>query len=247
MNLALNTAPARAALVIDVDALLERLPPTERARVAWAKPPIAEALGRLQVEPVAEALLDEIMRTIAVPLQTLGRTILELMHENPELLRAAVMDDFARELGRVESYVNDADAVDTARWAFGFLRSFFNATLPLLSLVQPSELDGLLSPSLEDSKLIGLMRGHIALMGSVEAAKSEAPRELVIELIEVAFLQLMRTRDHLRQLGVWISPFPEETTEQRRHDALRYADRLREILTADDWKNFEQARFGDLR
>lgn len=42
-------------------------------------------------------------------------------------------------------------------------------------------------------------------------------------------------------------PHPEETTEQRTQDVLRYAERLREVLTEDDWATFEQARLGDLR
>ena len=62
-----------------------------------------------------------------------------------------------------------------------------------------------------------------------------------------AFLRLMRARDHFRQVGFWVSPFPEETTEQRTQDALRYAERLREVLTEDDWATFGQARLGNLR
>ena len=247
MNLALNAAPARAALVLDVDALLERLPAQVRANLAWTKAPIAAQLQRLQSESVADALLDEVARAIAAPLQTLGRTFLELMAANQDVLRAAVMDDIGRDQRRVQSYVDDADAVDTAEWAFGFLRSFFNATLPLLELVVPSQLENAIHHGLEDSRMADLLRGQIALMGAIEAVKSEAPREKVVELVEVAFLRLMRARDHFRQVGFWVSPFPEETTEQRRHDTLRYAQRLREVLTDDDWATFGQARFGDLR
>jgi len=247
MNLALNAAPARAALVLDVDALLERLPAQVRANLAWTKAPIAEQLRRLQSESVADALLDDVARAIAAPLQTLGRAFLEFMAANQDVLRAAVMDDIGRDQRRVESYVDDADAVDTAQWAFGFLRSFFNVTLPLLELVVPSQLENAIHLGLEDSRKADLLRGQIALMGAIEAVKSEAPRDKVVELVEVAFLRLMRARDHFRQVGFWVSPFPEETTEQRRHDTMRYAQRLREVLTDDDWATFGQARFGDLR
>jgi hypothetical protein len=247
MNLALNAAPARAALVLDVDALLERLPAQVRADLAWTKVPITAQLERLQREEVSDALLDEVTRTIAPPLQILGRTFLELMAANQDVLRAAVMDDIGRDQRRVQSYVDHADAVDTADWAFGFLRSLFNATLPFFELVLPSELEGKFQQGLEDSRIADLMRGQIALMGAIEAVKSQAPREKVVELIEVAFLRLMRARDHFRKVGFWVSPYPEETTEQRRQDTLRYAQRLREVLTDDDWATFGQARFGDLR
>lgn len=247
MNLALNAAPARAALVLDVDALLERLPAQLRASLAWTKAPIASQLRRLQSEAVTDGLLDEVTRAIAAPLQTLGRAFLEFMAANQDVLRAAVMDDIGRDQRRVQSYVDDDDAVDTAEWAFGFLRSLFNATLPLLELMGPSDVENAVQYGLEDSRLADLLYGQIALMGAIEGVKNEAPRERVIELIDVAFLRLMRTRDHFRQVGFWVSPFPEETTEQRTQDALRYAERLREILTEDDWATFGQARFGDLR
>jgi hypothetical protein len=247
MNLAINAAPARAALVLDVDALLERLPAQARANLAWTKAPIAAQLRRLQSEAVTDALLDDVTRAIASPLQTLGRTFLEFMAANQDVLRAAVMDDIGRDQQRVQSYVEDADAVDTAEWAFGFLRSFFNATLPLLELVVPSELENAIQYGLEDSRMADLLRGQIALMASIEAVKSQAVRAKVTELVDIAFLRLMRARDHFRQVGFWVSPFPEETTEQRTQDALRYAERLREVLTEDDWATFGQARLGNLR
>lgn len=247
MNLALNATPARAALVLDVDALLDRLPAQVRASLAWTKAPIAAQLRRLQSAPVTDSLLDETTRVIAAPLQTLGRTFLEFMAANQDVLRAAVMDDIGRDQRRVQSYFDDADAVDTAEWAFGFLRSFFNATLPLLELAVPTELENAIHHALEDSRMADLLRGQIALMGAIEAVKSEAPPEKVVELVEVAFLRLMRARDHFRKVGFWVSPFPEETTEQRRQDTLRYAQHLREMLTDDDWATFGQARFGDLR
>jgi len=247
MNLALNAAPARATLVLDVEALLERLPAQVRANLEWTKAPIAAELRRLQGESVTDVLLDDVTRAIAAPLQTLGRAFWELMTANHDVLRAAVMDDLAKDERRVQAYVDDADAVDTAEWAFGFLRSFFNATLPFFELVVPSELENAVQQGLEDSRMADLLRGQIALMGAIEAVKSEAQREKVVELVEVAFLRLMRARDHFRQVGFWVSPFPEETTEQRRQDTLRYAQRLREVLTDEDWATFGQARFGDLR
>jgi hypothetical protein len=57
----------------------------------------------------------------------------------------------------------------------------------------------------------------------------------------------MRTRDDFRQLGFWVSPFPQETTEQRREATLRYADRLRDVFTEHDWATFGQARVRDFR
>jgi hypothetical protein len=247
MHLALNATPARATLVLDVEALLERLPAQLRANLEWTKAPIAAELAKLQGEVVTDVLLDAVTRAIAAPLQTLGRAFWELMTANHDLLRAAVMDDIARDERRVRAYVSDADAIDTVEWAFGFLRSFFNATLPFFELVAPTELESAVQHGLEDPRMADLLRGQIALMGAIEAVKSEATQDKVIELLEVSFSRLMRARDHFRQVGFWVSPFPEETSEQRRQDTMRYAQRLREVLTDDDWATFGQARFGDLR
>ncbi|HKY39235.1 MAG TPA: hypothetical protein VJN18_25030 [Polyangiaceae bacterium] len=246
-SLSLNAALARAALVLDVDALLERLPAQVGESLGWTKAPIAAQLGRLQRGVVSDALLDEVARAIAAPLEALGRTFRELMATNQDVLRAAVMDDIERDQRRVQAYVDDADAIDTADWAFGLLRSFFNATLAVFGLAVPSELQSTLQQGLEDWRLADLLRGQIAVMGAIEAVKSQAPREKVVELIEVAFLRLMRARDHLRKVGLWAAPYPEETTGQRRQDTPRYAQRVREVFTDEDWVNFGQARFGDLR
>lgn len=67
------------------------------------------------------------------------------------------------------------------------------------------------------------------------------------ELIDVAFLEFMQVRDQLRREGFWLSPFPGETSDDRRKDALKYALRLREALRESDWKELDDARMGDLR
>jgi len=84
-------------------------------------------------------------------------------------------------------------------------------------------------------------------MAALDGVKAEAPPDKVAELLDIAFLELIAVRDHLRQHDLWISPFPEETSEERRQDTLRYAERLREVFTADDWGSFGEARLGDLR
>jgi hypothetical protein len=85
--------------------------------------------------------------------------------------------------------VEDADAVDTSEWVFGFLRSFLSATLSLVELVTPPQREDILQ-MLDDPRVRCLMEGQIALMAAIEAVKSAAPKERVIELVEIAFLRL---------------------------------------------------------
>jgi len=53
MKLALNAAPARAALVLDVGAVLERLPAQVRASLAWTKAVHFSNLDRRNRAPAA--------------------------------------------------------------------------------------------------------------------------------------------------------------------------------------------------
>lgn len=244
-----HAAPNGAALVLDVEALLAKLPASARAQVAWVKAPILDGVRRLRTEAFSDALLDEVVATTLRPLAALGRTFVELMAANRDLLRASIMEDFERDRTRLQAYVADPDAADTADWGLGFLRSFYDATL---TYVEPGQLptsydNEELEQALENKAFRALMRGQVALMAALEGVKAEASPDKVVELLDIAFLQLVDVRDHLRQHGLWISAFPEETPEERRQGALRYAERLREVLTDDDWGSFGEARLGDLR
>jgi len=66
-------------------------------------------------------------------------------------------------------------------------------------------------------------------------------------VLDVAFLDLNQARSTFRRLGLWLSPFPNETTKARGTRALRYAERVRRALTPDDLAAIEAARVRDLR
>jgi hypothetical protein len=66
-------------------------------------------------------------------------------------------------------------------------------------------------------------------------------------LLDVAFLELNKFRATLRKAGVFLTPFPTETVEDRRRGLLESAERLRRSLSDDDWRVLEQARVRNLR
>jgi hypothetical protein len=158
------------------------------------------------------------------------------------------MEDLQRDETRLREYLDDEDAVDTLAWVVAFLRSFYGTILTLLG---PTELATLgqeaVEEHLEDPRVLSLLKGQVALMAALEAPKEEGARERVVELLDVAFLEFMEFRDHLRRDGFWLSPFPGETSEERRTGALKYGLRLRNALTDSDWKALDGARMGDLR
>jgi len=231
-----------------VEALLGRLSATSRAQLTWVKAPIASGLARLYNEPFTDALLDEVVDAVLRPMSSLGKAIAELLAENPDRLRAAIVEDVERDREKLLAYVQDPDATDTAQWVFGLMRAVFDV---LLSHVDPALLpmfyDVELDQALTDDKFRSFMRGQVALMAAVQAAKTQARPESVIDLLDVAFLQLIAVRDYLRKHGLWITAFPNETAEKRRHDTLHYAHRVREVLTNEDWEGLDEARFRDLR
>jgi hypothetical protein len=243
-----TTAPTGAALVLDVDALWARLPAALRAQITWVQAPITEGLQKLRTATLSDDLLDEVAGTLMRPLQTLSRAYVNLMASNRDEVRAALMADLERDAQLVQDYLNDPDAADTAKWVLGFLRSFFGT---VLTLVEPGHLADIdfdaMEKAMNKPDACSFLRGQVAIMGAIDGVKNDASKERVTELIDIAFLQLIDVRDQFRKLGVWLSAFPDETSEQRRRDALRYAGRLRELVTDEEWQAFDRARLGNLR
>jgi hypothetical protein len=243
-----QTAPGGAALVLDVEALLGRLPAATRAQLAWVKAPIASGLARLYTDPFSDELLNEVVEQVLRPMSSLGRAIAEVLAENPDRLRAAIVEDIERDRGKLLAYIQDADAADTAQWVFGLMRSLFDVLLSHLDpALLPMFYDADFDQALADDKLRSLMRGQVALMAAMQGVKEQAAPDRIVDLLDIAFLQLIAIRDYLRKHGLWITAFPDETPEKRRQDTLRYAHRVRDVLTNEDWEGFDEARFRDLR
>jgi hypothetical protein len=242
-----TATPSGGVLVFDVNAVLAKLPPDVRAQVAWAGPQITAGLRRLWREPFSDAVLTEVALATSVPMRALTSRFLELMAANRAELLAALMVDLQRDEARLAAYVEDSDAVDTLGWVVSFLRSLYGTMVLLFDPAQisaPGHED--VDEHLDDPRVLLLLKGQIALMAALDALKEAAPRERIVELIDVAFLRLMEFRDHLQREGVRL-PSPPETSDQRRTAALRYALRLRETMTDTEWKALDDARMGDLR
>ncbi len=183
-----------------------------------------------------------------MPLRALTKPFLELLAANRDELRAALMEDLQRDEVRLTAYLEDPDAVNTLTWVLAFLRSLYGTVVTLLDPAQLAALGNEeVEEHLQDQRWLPMLKGQIAVMAALDAMKDGDPPDRSIELIETAFLAFMDIRDHLRREGVWLSPFPSETSEERRSGALKYGLRLRDTLTDSDWKALDHARMGDLR
>jgi hypothetical protein len=231
--------------VLDVDAMLARLPAQARASVAWAKKPIAEGLARLRTETLTDELVSAVADQILAPVQAIGVAAWRALAANLDSYRAAMMSDFAHEEDRLAAFVDDDDACDTVAWITGFLRSFYGTALATGADVAIDE--GAWKQIASEPELIPFVRGLAALMAAAEEARVGTDTKRARELVDLAFLQLTQFRDVLRRYGLQLSAFPYETTEQRRENLSEAARRVRANLTEDDWRTIHGARVGDLR
>lgn len=228
---------------------MQRLPAEARASVVWARKPIAEALSRLRSEPLTDALILAVAQSLFPPLQAVAAKVWEVLAENSDGLRAAIMSDFAREEATLGDFLADADSADTLAWITGFLRSFYGTVFSRIPVEQWATLTGQQqwADAAREPKAASFFCGVAALMASAEEARSGADVARARDLVDVAFLRLREFRDTLRAAGLHLLPYPFETTEQRR-DALRMsATRIRESFSGDDWEAISAARMGSLR
>lgn len=217
--------------------------------MVWARKPIADALLRLRREPLTDALVASVAQSFFPPAQAVAAKVWEVLAENSDGLRAAIMSDFAREEGMLGDFLHDVDSADTLAWVTGFLRSFYGTALSQIPVEQWGLLAG--QPQWQNAarepRAASFISGVAALMAAAEEARSGTDVARARDLVDLAFLRLREFRDTLRAAGLQLSPFPFETTEQRR-DALRTsAARIRESFSGGDWEAISAARMGSLR
>ena len=128
------------------------------------------------------------------------------------------------------------------------LRSYFDFVLtiahPDLILSVP---DDALATIMENDDFQSLLAGQVALLGAIDAAKTNADVDRARDLLDVAFLELNKARVALRRHGLWLTPFPNETPDQRGARAIRYAERIRDALSEADMQALEGSLLRDLR
>ena len=231
--------------VLDVEAMLGRLPSQSRANVTWAKKPISEGLARLRSEPITDELVAAVAEQVMVPMQAIGGVAWKALATNLDSYRAAVMTDFANEEDRLAAFVDDEDSRDTVAWITGLLRAFYATVLATVTPQQRVSVDERELSALPE--LPSFKRGVAALMAATEEARLGGDQRRARDLVDVAFLQLTQLRDVLRRHGLQLSAFPYATTEQRRESLGHAARRVREALTSDDWSALQAARVADLR
>ncbi len=218
-----------------------------RAQVAWAKKPIENGLVRLCTEELTDGLVAQVAEQIWKPLASIGRVCWSLVAASPDEWRAKLVDDFRLEEQRLAAFVEEEDSRDTLRWILGLLHSFLGLTLSIPAEFLRQIDDGTFEELGAADDFRPYLRGSIALMGANEARRTDGNPQRARDLLDVAFLELNTFRATLRKHGVFLSPFPLESVDERRGALLHSVDRLRHALSDDDWRVLEHARVHDLR
>ncbi len=236
-----------SAPVLDVEAMLRRLPAEARARVAWTKKPVKDAVSRLRTEPLTDDLVVEVADLVIAAVSAIGQEALRTFADDIDEFQATLMSDLQREEERLRSFVAEEDAQDTVSRVIGVLRSFVSLAVAVPAAHVAPLGEAAWAQAVAASGMKPFLGGLVALMAAGQEAMEGGRPERARELIEVAYLQLIEFRDLARRNGLPLSAHPTETIEERRERLRRDADRLRGTLSDDDWRVLDEARLRDVR
>ena len=234
--------------ILSIDALFGRLPAEVRATIAWAQPPIREALHELRKGELTDEAVEKAARQTWPAMQALVLAFWKSVAQNRGAWGATLVAELRHDQEKLEQFVEDEDSRETVEWLFSFWEVMLHLCLPLMSpaLLQAVP-EAAWMKAAEDPELLPFLTGSIALTAALEAANDGEDRERARDLLDTAFLELNRARAHLRRIGLWVSPFQEETGVARVARTLRYAERARAVLTIEDVATLKAARVRDLR
>ncbi len=240
-------AESGALASLDVEAVLSRLPARTRADILWVRPVIEKLLRRLQEEPLTDELVVEVTGEALKPLQTLGLSFWQAFAPSPEAWRAEVAQALRRDGELLDQFLTDEDRLESLVWAKGLLASFFDELLRRAGQMDPAVVDEIADDEAMPEGARCLISAQVALMAALDLAKMQRDAERAGDLIDVAFLDLVKFKEALARDGILLTAFPNETPAERAERVIRYAELARAIMTDEDMKVFDEARLRTLR
>jgi len=238
-------AESMALASLDVGAILNDLPARAKAQVVWVRPVFDKLVQRLQTEELTDALLAEVTPEAVKPLASLGGAFWATFAGSPEAWQATISSAIHRDVGLLDQLI-DEDRRASLRWIKGLLTSFFDLVLRHTLIADQAALDKAVTAA-QPSAIRHWVTSQVALMAALDLAKRNEKTERAGDLIDVAFLELLAFKDAAARDGIWLTPFPGETKEERANRVLRYAELARGVLTEEDVAAFEEARLRKLR
>lgn len=225
--------------MFDLERVLDRLPASLRAKVAWTRPTVRHVLARLRTEPLTDELVTSCAGEYIAPVLAISSTLVQ--HMSPVELTAMAQDSASMLRADLAKATDvDPETLDTFDWCVSIVHEIHRT---FSALMMDVDLAAISAPptqaqiaELATPPLRGLITGQVllaaaaGLAGDAASAGRGVDGERMAELVDRAFLALTEATDDLRRVGMRIEPFGDDTTAQRGQRILRAALHVRESL-----------------
>lgn len=238
-----------------LEALVEELPPDQRAAFKWLRPTLWQAFDELLSGQLDDEAVERAARGVLPALLRIGAA---LQHAGGRALaRLAEISSLGWRLaGEKVGHFLDPGSADLADWALRVFVRIHELALTNLDAGFAQALDNARFPTEQEfgdfmgQNSAALFRAQILLMTLFEAANRDG-HEFVSrgqELAELAFLEATAAVEILEtEHGILIDPYAGEDLKTRNARALRSIGHTRAVLDENDFEVLEGARLSVLR
>ncbi len=229
--------------------LIDRLPAETRARVAWAPAELAGSVSSFLDGAMDESSVSSLASDLG-RVSTSIRPAVSSLVDHLELLRSELETVWRSEAVLLCSSL-DPDTADLAEWTVRSWIAFGDLSLSLMgSAMEEVKLALASADAAADNRVTrrgSPLRVQALIMAAIEGVRRGTPRGVVTDLVLRAFDEMNGVLEQARAIGLHIDPFKGETLAERAERARRYAAHVRDALTEDDVRAFEEARLRQLR
>jgi hypothetical protein len=229
--------------------LIDRLPAETRARLAWAPTELTSSVSSFLDGAMDDSSLSSLVSDLGRVIASIWPAVFS-MAEHPELLRSELEAAWRSEASLLRSSL-DPGAADAAEWTIRAWIAFVDLSLTLMGAAMEEFKRVLASdPAVIDASATqrgSPLRVQALIMAAIEGVRRGKPQAVVAELVLRAFDEMHTVMEHAQAIGLHIDPFKGETLAERAERARRYAEHVRNALTEDDMRAFEESRLRRLR
>ena len=237
-------------------ALIDELPPDQRAAFRWFRPTLRQAFDELLQDALDDEAVERAIRRVLPEFARLAVALHKAGGRALARLAEASSAVWQRSLERATGFLDPASA-DLAEWAARAVMRMSELALvhPDVGGLETPGSQGDLSGAALDAVLehdsAGLLRAQVLLIALFEAAESDRAEQLAArmqELAERAFLAADAGVEAFEaEFGISVDPYAGDSLETRNMRARRSIAHAREILDERDIRVLEGARLSVLR
>ena len=233
----------------DLSALLERLPTSERAALAWAPAALEQAIQPLREGPLTHDVVVSCSVGVFRVLGELFPSLVKLL--GAERFFSEVDGASTDALDRLRASLPDAGSKRSADWVVRAFQRFAARAAE----ASPQELAAVEAHSAAEAAFVeflhrdaaGVLRAIVLLVAAMSIADQGGDPERAAELCDLAFLDAARAVAYLAPAGLAIASESLSTPGNRGRAILETVDEARAALGAEDIDALSRFRLHDLR